>query len=47
MTKHRIKTDGTAVCYECGVDLIAPADGQPYWCTECSQEEEERMQRGR
>jgi hypothetical protein len=30
-----------AKCHKCGVELIAPYDGQPYWCTECSIEEEE------
>lgn len=29
-----------AKCAKCGVELIVPHDGQPYWCTECSIEEE-------
>jgi len=29
---------GLAKCHNCGVELIAPYDGQPYWCTECSYE---------
>jgi DNA-directed RNA polymerase subunit M/transcription elongation factor TFIIS len=27
-------------CEKCGALLIAPYDGKPYWCTECSYEEE-------
>jgi DNA-directed RNA polymerase subunit RPC12/RpoP len=30
--------EGPARCYDCGVELIAPADGRPYWCTACSYE---------
>jgi len=29
-----------AKCHNCGVELIAPYDGQPYWCTECSYEDD-------
>lgn len=36
-----------AKCHECGVELIAPFDGQSYWCTECSQKEEEEYQKRR
>jgi len=32
--------NGLAKCHSCGIELIAPYDGQPYWCTECSYEEE-------
>lgn len=33
---------GLARCEKCGMTLIAPFDGQPYWCTECSYEDELR-----
>lgn len=36
-SKRQIKSKGTAVCYGCGDELMAPADGKPYWCIECSQ----------
>lgn len=36
------KKTGLAKCHKCGVTLIAPEDGQPYWCTGCSYEEELR-----
>lgn len=36
-----------AKCHKCGDELIAPDDGKPYWCTKCSQEEEEEYQRKR
>ena len=39
MSKYQIKTEGNAVCYKCGVELIAPADGQPYWCIKCSNDD--------
>ena len=26
----------TAKCHDCGAELIAPYDGKPYWCIECS-----------
>jgi DNA-directed RNA polymerase subunit RPC12/RpoP len=29
-----------AKCKKCGATLIAPYDGNPYWCTECSYEDE-------
>ena len=29
---------GLARCAGCGAELIAPEDGKPYWCIECSQE---------
>jgi hypothetical protein len=29
-----------ANCEGCGAELIAPYDGQPYWCTECSHNED-------
>jgi hypothetical protein len=25
-----------AKCAKCGETLIAPEDGQPHWCTQCS-----------
>jgi ribosomal protein S27E len=31
-----------AKCADCGATLIAPDDGKPYWCIECSQKREER-----
>ena len=31
-----------AKCHSCGKELIAPYDGHPYWCVECSYEEELR-----
>ena len=31
-----------AKCHTCGAELIAPYDGKPYWCTECSWEDEMR-----
>ena len=37
MTKMLSK-NGLARCEKCGEELIAPYDGQPYWCIECSQE---------
>lgn len=43
---HEIKCEGNAVCYDCGEDLIAPADGQPYWCISCSMKQDE-IKRGR
>jgi len=36
------KKSGLAHCAGCGAELIAPYDGMPYWCIECSQEEERR-----
>lgn len=36
-SKRLVKKTGGAVCYDCGEELIAPADGQPYFCIECSQ----------
>jgi hypothetical protein len=38
---------GLARCETCGKTLIAPYDGQPYWCTECSIEKDQRFQRRR
>jgi hypothetical protein len=35
VTKKR--EGGLAKCEDCGVTLIAPYDGQPYYCQECSQ----------
>jgi hypothetical protein len=36
------KRDGDlAKCEGCGVTLISPYDGQPYWCQECSMERDE------
>jgi tRNA(Ile2) C34 agmatinyltransferase TiaS len=32
-----------AKCAKCGVTLIAPDDGYPYWCTKCSYEYDERV----
>jgi DNA-directed RNA polymerase subunit RPC12/RpoP len=29
-----------AKCHSCGRELIAPYDGHPYWCVECSYEDE-------
>jgi DNA-directed RNA polymerase subunit RPC12/RpoP len=29
-----------AKCAKCGRELMAPDDGHPYWCTECSYEDE-------
>ena len=34
-----------ARCKTCGEQLIAPYDGQPYQCTECSHREDERRSR--
>ncbi len=31
---------GLARCTGCGATLIAPADGKPYWCIECSQKQD-------
>jgi len=31
---------GLARCAGCGSTLIAPADGKPYWCIECSQKQD-------
>jgi hypothetical protein len=42
---HTVVKGGLAKCADCGAELIAPYDGNPYWCTECSQKEDER--RGR
>ena len=41
---RRIRKTGLAICYDCGAELIAPADGKPYWCTNCSHEAELRKQ---
>jgi len=30
-----------AKCAKCGVELIAPYDGNPYWCTDYSRENDE------
>jgi len=35
VTKKR--EGGLAKCEDCGVTLIAPYDGHPYYCQECSQ----------
>lgn len=34
--KEEPKCSGLATCAKCGDELIAPEDGQPYWCIECS-----------
>lgn len=36
-----------AKCAECGVELIAPYDGFPYWCTKCSIEDDEKERKRR
>jgi len=36
-----------AKCAGCGAELIAPEDGQPYWCTECSQAADEKEREAR
>jgi transposase len=40
MNKYKPKTGGQAICSCCGATLIAPVDSQPYWCTECSYEDD-------
>jgi DNA-directed RNA polymerase subunit RPC12/RpoP len=34
-----------AKCHTCGRELIAPYDGMPYWCTECSYEDDLKVLR--
>jgi DNA-directed RNA polymerase subunit RPC12/RpoP len=29
-----------AKCHKCGREVTAPYDGQPYWCTACSYEDD-------
>lgn len=36
-----------AKCHKCGATLIAPYDGKPYWCTECSYEDDLKYNRRR
>jgi hypothetical protein len=36
------KKSGLAKCEKCGVTLIAPDDGQPRWCFDCSYEDDLR-----
>lgn len=33
---------GLAKCATCGATLIAPDDGQPRWCTECSYKDDQK-----
>ena len=42
MIKKAIHKTGLAVCYDCGEELIAPADGKAYWCISCSQRRDEK-----
>jgi DNA-directed RNA polymerase subunit M/transcription elongation factor TFIIS len=36
-----------AKCHTCGKILIVADDGQPFWCTECSYEDDLKEQRRR
>lgn len=36
--KHAPRETGSAICSNCGKQLLAPADGKPFWCLECSTE---------
>ena len=43
MTEQPKKNEGhLAKCHKCGATLIALDDGQPYWCTHCSWEEDHK-----
>jgi len=42
MTKKR--EGGLAKCEDCGDTLIAPYDGNPYWCIACSQKQDRKRE---